>query len=375
MPTAALRKYAIQCLRWFAFWTVIALLFSIRTAGMEQSFHWKDSFLGSAAQWYVWALLAFPVMRVDRLLPVNRDALVLRFLFHVPLSLAFTVAYLYLNAAALDLLSGAFTHVPAMGGMLLGGIYWNIPVYWVIVGVYVAFDYQKHLKDRQVKTVELERLLSESRLETLRAQLHPHFLFNALNAVSAYVERDPRAARRMLEQLGELLRLSLDHSEDPEIPLERELAFLERYFGLQKIRFEDRLRVNMNIDPHTPAVLVPTFILQPLVENAIRHGISARPGLGLIEVSAWLEHGTLRLRVRDDGPGLPAGWSLEATAGVGLSNTRERLRHLYGDRQKFEITAAEGGGVKADITLPARLSAIPSPGASFAHEHAASTRG
>ncbi len=130
----------------------------------------------------------------------------------------------------------------------------------------------------------------------------------------------------------------------------------------------------MNIEPRAMEVMVPTFILQPLVENSIRHGISARPGHGVIEVSAWVEHGVLRLRVRDDGPGLPPGWSLEATAGVGLSNTRERLRHLYGDRQKFEIAPAEGGGVRADITLPARQAVLPPPGISFAHEHAASTR-
>jgi LytS/YehU family sensor histidine kinase len=255
--------------------------------------------------------------------------------------------------------------------MLRNGIYWNISVYWVIIGVYLAFDYQDHLKDRRLRNAELERLLSESRLQTLRAQLHPHFLFNTLNAISAHVERDPRVARRMIEQLGELLRLSLDHAEDPEIPLERELAFLDRYLELQKVRFEDRLDTVMNVDPGVLDALVPAFILQPLVENSIVHGVAASLRPSVISLDAWREGGRLRLRVQDDGPGLPAGWR----TGLGISNTRERLHRLYGDDgQSFDISGPAGAGVRVDIAIPFRPSSngTDAPG-STSNESASST--
>jgi LytS/YehU family sensor histidine kinase len=214
-----------------------------------------------------------------------------------------------------------------------------------------------------VRTAELERLLAQSRLEMLRTQLHPHFLFNALNAISANVESAPRTARWMLEQLGDLLRLALDHAEDQVIPLQRELAFVDRYMKLQKIRYEDRLDVVLDVDPLALHALVPTFILQPLLENAIRHGIATRSTPGQIEIQAWCEGERLHLSVRDDGPGLAADWDLERCAGVGLSNTRERLRRLYGDGQSFHIEAPVGGGVQVDLRLPLTLESAPGPAA------------
>jgi two-component system, LytTR family, sensor kinase len=236
-----------------------------------------------------------------------------------------------------------------------GMFHWNLLVYWVIVGAYVAYDYYDNFRERQLRTVELERLLAESRLEALRAQLHPHFLFNALNAISAHVEREPRTARRMLEQLGELLRLTLDHCEDQEIPLEREISFLDRYLAIQQVRFEDRLEAKVEIAPETLDALLPTFILQPMVENAIQHGVSRRSSKGSIGVTAWREHQRLRLRVWDDGPGLPAGWDPEEQQGLGISNTRERLRRLYGDTgHTFEVVNDSGGGVSVNISLPFR---------------------
>ena len=163
----------------------------------------------------------------------------------------------------------------------------------MIVGGYVASEYQDQIRDRKVQTLELERLLAQSRLEMLRTQLHPHFLFNALNAISAHVEGAPRTARWMLEQLGDLLRLSLDHGEEQEIALQQELAFVDRYLKLQKIRYEDRLDVIVDVDPRALRAYVPTFILQPLLENAIRHGIATRSVPGQIEIQARLEDDTL----------------------------------------------------------------------------------
>ena len=187
-------------------------------------------------------------------------------------------------------------------------------VYWAIVGGYFAVDYQEQMRARTLRTAELERLLAQSRIETLRTQLNPHFLFNALNAISAHVEGAPRTARWMLEQLGDLLRLSLDHADEQEIPLQQELAFIDRYLKLQKIRFDNRLDVIVDVEPPALRALVPTFILQPLLENSIRHGIARRSTAGLIEIQAWHENGSLHLCVRDDGPGLPRNWDPERGA-------------------------------------------------------------
>jgi two-component system, LytTR family, sensor kinase len=345
-------------------WSLLVLYFSTRTEVRGEPFvwipiTWVQALEISLAQWTAWGMLALVIIWIDRRLPIERDALVRRFLFHVPLSVIFTVAYTYLNYGNLTLLDA-----PRDSSLLAGGVLatsWRVIhrngtfLYWVIVGTYIAVDYQNYLKNRLVRTAELERLLSEARLNVLRTQLQPHFLFNALNAISAHVESEPRTARLMIERLGDLLRLSLDHIDRQEIGLEQELAFIERYLQLQAMRFEDRLDVSMNLDPDVQDALVPPFILQPLVENAVRHGAAARSAHGTIAVEAWRDNGRVRLAVRDNGPGLPAGWSLDRNQGIGIANTRERLRHLYGDgNQSLKVSDEPGGGVRVDLSLPFR---------------------
>jgi two-component system, LytTR family, sensor kinase len=346
-----------------ALWSVLVLFFSTRTEVRGEPFVWIPITWGQAlkislAQWSAWGVLALAIVWIDRRLPVEKDALIQRFLWHVPLSLMFTVTYTYFNYLNLIILD-----VPRDPSLLAGGVLaaaWRVIhrngtfFYWVIVGTYIAVDYQNHLKNRLIRTAELERLLSDARLNALRSQLQPHFLFNALNAVSAHVESDPKAARLMLERLGDLLRLSLDHIDRQEIRLAEELAFVDKYLQLQAMRFEDRLNVSMNLEPSVSDALVPPFVLQPLVENAVRHG-AARSVAGTISVDAWRANGTVRLAVRDNGPGLPAGWSLEHHEGIGIANTRERLRHLYGDgNQSLEISAEPAGGVRVDLSIPFR---------------------
>jgi two-component system, LytTR family, sensor kinase len=349
-----------------ALWSLIVIFFSTRTEVRGEPFvwipiTWPEALKISIAQWTTWGALALAIIYIDRRLPVKKDALIRRFLFHVPLSVVFTVAFTYLNHASLFILDA-----PRDASLLTGGLLtttWRVIhrnttfFYWVIVGTYIAVDYQNHLKNRVVRTAELERLLSESRLNVLRTQLQPHFLFNALNAISAHVEHEPRTARLMIERLGDLLRLSLDHIDQQEIRLEQELAFVEKYLQLQAMRFEDRLKVSMNLDPAALEALVPPFILQPLVENAVHHGTSARSSQGAIAVEATRVNGEVRLSVRDNGPGLPAGWSLERDEGIGIANTRERLRHLYGEHdQQIEFSQEPGGGVRVDLSLPFRPS-------------------
>ena len=348
---------ATRWLRALAFWTLIVLIFTVRGETVNgEALDWGQSFRRWAAAWYLWALLAPLIAWIDRQLPVDRDALVRRLLLHVPLSLAFTVAHLYLHYASSRLLRfpfepAPFDHPPSS---LVSPPYFL--VYWAIVGAYVLFDNQSHVKHRELRTAELERLLAESRLDTLRTQLHPHFLFNALNAISASVEHDPRTARWMLDELGTLLRSSLEHAREQEIPLHRELEFIASYLALQKVRFDDRLDVTSTVGEGLRDALVPALILQPLIENAIRHGIALRSTGGRIGMAIWREEMQLRLRVRDNGPGLPPAWDPDRDLGIGLSNTRERLRQLYGGAQSFTIRSAPEGGVEVDIALPYRES-------------------
>lgn len=347
--------------RWvlaFLGWTLIGVFYSIHTGPGEYS----DSLKFSLAQWYTWGVLTPVIMAVDRRLPAARDAILRRALFHVPLSLLFTALYTYAFEGACDVMglpnNFAFSLRPLQVA-LGGGFHWNYLVYWLIAGMYAAYDYAKVSRERQVRTAELERLFAESRLNTLRSQLHPHFLFNTLNAISAHVENNPRVARRMLDQLGGLLRLSLKHADEQQIPLQKELAFLDQYLALQKVRFEDRLDVEMSIEPVTLTCLVPTFVLQPLVENAIKHGITSRTARGLVRISAWCENSTLRLQVTNDGPGLPDGWHLETHQGVGLSNTMERLEHLYGSSHHIAIENRTEGGVAVNVGLPMHAAVQP----------------
>ncbi|HEY8459684.1 MAG TPA: histidine kinase, partial [Blastocatellia bacterium] len=181
---------------------------------------------------------------------------------------------------------------------------------------------------------------------------HPHFLFNALNTISAFVEKDPRGARRMIEHLGDLLRFSLEHAEDQETTLAAELAALDHYLAIQRVRFEDHLQLRMEIAPDALPAATPSLILQPLVENAIRHSVAQQTTPVCVTILAAREDGHLRLQVSDDGPGLPAGWRWDTHAGVGLINTKQRLEQLYPAAHQLTVSNAEGGGVTVEIILP-----------------------
>jgi LytS/YehU family sensor histidine kinase len=187
-------------------------------------------------------------------------------------------------------------------------------------------------------------------------QLDPHFLFNALNTISSQVERNPKLARGMIEHLGDLLRLSLETRDRQEIPLAEELAFLDHYLAIQKIRFGDRLKVETRISEDVRYAAVPSLFIQPLVENAIRHGISCRSSGGTVIVSAESAEKQLRIRVLDDGVGLPPGWTLEGSAGLGLSVTRDRITGIHPNGSSyFAVRRRAGGGTEAEVRLPLRV--------------------
>jgi two-component sensor histidine kinase len=283
-----------------------------------------------------------------------------------PADLALLAAVGLLVALGITLASGAVRHPgppgppPSGPGRHGGGPpgppFWYgflnaLVIYLGVLAAGLARTYSLRYQARRQQAVALQARLAEARLDALRRQLDPHFLFNTLNAISSLVERDPRGVRRMVARLAELLRASLDRADRPEIPLRDELALLERYLDIMRVRLQDRLEVSVEVDERVLDTPVPTLLLQPLVENAIRHGIEKRTDGGRIWIEGAESAGTLTLRVRDNGPGA----AVEAAEdGVGLWNTRARLQQLYGSAHRFTLGPAEGGGTVAEVQLPIR---------------------
>jgi two-component system LytT family sensor kinase len=235
-------------------------------------------------------------------------------------------------------------------------VHLSVLIYMGVVGTWSAYNYYQRYRERELQASQLEARLAQSRLQVLKMQLHPHFLFNTLNAISELIYKDPESADRMLTDLSDLLRLSFENLEVQEIPLKQELEFLEKYLEIEQMRFHDRLSVNMHISPETLAASVPNMILQPLVENAIKHGIAPRSSGGRVDINAVRSNGHLQIEVTDDGLGVPFGDLDNLPEGVGLSNTRRRLKHLYGDKHRFDLKKLEKGGLGVHLEIPFRLS-------------------
>jgi signal transduction histidine kinase len=246
----------------------------------------------------------------------------------------------------------------------------NLPVYWVLVSLVHTLRFYRRAEERTRRALELEARLADAKLQALRMQLHPHFLFNTLNAIAALVHKDPRAADDMITNLSELLRATLDTAAQ-EIPLRQELEFLDRYLEIQQMRFGERLRVEKDLDAAALDALVPTLILQPLVENAIRHGIepAARPGVVTLRARRG-EDGMLMLSVRDSGGG--SAPREKSSPGIGLANTRARLEALYGRAASLTLHADAEGGFLVEMQIPFREATPRSPAE---HEHSSVDRG
>ena len=235
---------------------------------------------------------------------------------------------------------------------LMSTVDYGVILYWVVLLIGQSVDYLRRADEARIRQAELQEQLAAAQLQALRMQMHPHFLFNALNSVAALIPEDPRVAEHMLTRLGELLRIYLRSSEVQEITLLQEIDFLRRYLEIQKLRFEERLHVHIRLDPAAESAAVPSLLLQPLVENAIVHGIADRDRDGSIEIDVAVEGAELSLRVADNGGDCgepaPAGWR----EGTGLGNTRRRLERLYGTRHVFSVEALANGGVCASIRIP-----------------------
>lgn len=292
----------------------------------------------------------------------------MRILAHLPASILVTLLYSYLLNAMSSVVGltgwGSMGAKGFLASISNGSLLGRWLVCCVILAARQTFRYYKHYLESELRLERMERSFSEARLNALRMQVDPHFLFNALNTISSQVERDPRLARTMIEHLGDLLRMSLEARDRQEIPLAEELAFLDHYVAIQKIRFADNLRIEIQVVPEVKYALVPSLIVQPLVENAIRHGVSRRASGGTVTVSAEPDANQLHIRITDDGVGLPPGWTLETSSGTGLSVTQERIVGLHPNgNSRFSVRPRAGGGTEADISLPLRFAGEQANGA------------
>jgi two-component system, LytTR family, sensor kinase len=321
----------------------------------------RQYLLSCLAEWWSWGLITPLIIAADNRFPLPQRGVQGWLPPRILMGLVATLVYINLFAtlkASLGIESWSQVRPDRVLTDALDGLFlWSLVVYCLIVGVVNAYRYQSRYLSAELRMERLERSFSEARLNALRMQLDPHFLFNALNTISAQVARDPRLARTMIEHLGTLLRLTLDSRNRQEIPLWEELALLDHYLAIQKIRFGDRLRIEMSIPPELRYAVVPSLFLQPLVENAIRHGLSPRAGGGTIVVTAASSNGRLEIKVTDDGVGLPPGWSLRSQEGIGLSVTRERISGLHPDGHSSFTVAPRAGskGTEVDISFPLHL--------------------
>ncbi|HYO82170.1 MAG TPA: histidine kinase [Bryobacteraceae bacterium] len=346
-------------------WTAMGVLFALPQ--LARSTEWQDVLRTSLAEWWSWGLITMVIVAIDRRLPLSDRQIGWRLICHVPLSVVLTILFAYTATAMRALLGvGSFAMVADSGILvrgLQGMLLWSLLVYWLILGGWLAKQYYERYLSSELRMERLERLSTEARMHALRLQLDPHFLFNALNTISSQVETDPRLARAMIEHLGDLLRLSLEINQQQHVPLVDELAFLDHYLAIQRIRFGDRLRFEQVLDDQARHALVPSMTIQPLVENAIRHGISPRASGGTVRVVAQTRADDLWIRVEDDGTGLPADWKQRRAEGLGLSVTRQRLEGFYPDGKSFfDVRPREGGGVEVELRIPLSYAASAANG-------------
>jgi signal transduction histidine kinase len=308
------------------------------------------------AYWWSWAILVPGVLWMARRFRFARQRWWRALAAHVPGVIFFVAVHtVFVASSRVWILGNAGEPLawwPEFQRQFFLNFDWGMMTYWAIVGGVHAFDFHRESQEQALETAHLETRLAEAQLQALQRQLHPHFLFNTLHAISALMHRDTEAADAMLERRSDLLRLTLDRIAVQEVTLRDELEFVEKYLEIEQTRFGDRLQVRTSIDPATLDAAVPNLLLQPLVENAVRHGIAPKLQGGHVEISSRRDGDTLAVQVRDDGPGLSQAARQALNAGVGLSNTRARLEHLYRDRFTFEFIEQAGGGLAVRIVVP-----------------------
>jgi two-component sensor histidine kinase len=358
----SVKKWVAIVAVWAALGVIYAgpIYFEVRAEGHG---HWAwRIFSWGILTWLSWAPLTPVMVWVARRYSLVGNSWKTSLLAHVPAFLL-TSAVHSAMATAITLTVQPFDNMgdspktfwPRFLSRLPSSFGSDLLVYGAVIGICYALDYYRKYREREFLASRLEAQLAQAQLDSLRMQLHPHFLFNTLNNIVGLVrDQKNHAAVNMLVGLSDLLRHTLDHSARQEVELREELNFIKLYLSIQEMRFSDRLQIKLDIDPATTKALVPNLILQPLTENALRHGFGRSADSGLVGISSAIEDGHLRLTVYDNGAGLPDDWQLKGSAGIGLANTAARLQQLYDDSHQFDIRNRDGGGVEVVIVMPLR---------------------
>jgi two-component system LytT family sensor kinase len=357
-----LKWAAVLCI-WIALGLIYAgpIYLEVRAEGMNHSaariFSW------GVLTWSVWALLTPAIVWLGRRYSLVGAAWKRSLLVHIPSFLIISAVH----SAAATLITLAVAPFDNMGdspaaflprflSRMKGAFGSDLLVYGAVLGVCYAIDYYRKYREREFLASQLEAQLAQAQLDSLRMQLHPHFLFNTLNGIVGLVrDNKNQAAVSMLVGLSDLLRHALEHSSRQEVELKEELNFIKLYLDIQQMRFSDRLQIEFDIDPQTMKALVPNLILQPLVENALRHGIARSVAAGIVGIKSNVDDAFLELTVFDNGVGLSSDWQLKSSGGIGLANCAARQQQLYNGNHRFDVRNRKGGGVEVVIVIPLRV--------------------
>ncbi len=345
------RDIAIVVAGWTALALAAGLQGALDAALLGHAASWPTAFRNAFLDWYSCALFIPILFVVVARWPLGKSAGILTWVGYVAVVALCTVLKFVVWVPLLHLLEPQ-TKL-SLAQYILGDFVFQFFAFWAVVGLLLALVYYRSFRDRETRAAQLEATLASAQLDALRVQLRPHFLFNTLNSVAALIHIDPDAADEMLGRLAELLRLTLERDGDPEVTLDEELQTLDRYLAIMRIRFRDRLRVEIVVTPQARCCKVPHFILQPLLENAIEHGIDRAEGTCTVSVHGDVVDGVLALEVTDRGPGLSPGPA--PAAGIGLSNARRRLETLYDRAGSLELDSGDGAGLTVRLRIPARV--------------------
>ena len=364
MPTEwNFRKVFISSMLVIGVWTFVALVFSIKQYlwhmdfSPEKPFSFSNKFTVQFVSCLGWvALTPLIAFTAEKFLPLGK--VFYRNIFYLALTglliILLQTVYQVITLPLFGYQSKmAYTTVfDTFKGMFISNSLLSFSLYAMTLGIILVNTYYKKFRERELRNSKLESNLTQAKLQALKMQLHPHFLFNTHNAISELVYTDPGTAERMIANLSDLLRISLDKADVEEVTLQQELSFVEKYIEIEQMRFQERLRFKLKIAPDTLDAAVPNMILQPLIENAVRHGITPLKEGGAIQVTSFSKNGKLHLRVMDDGVGLPSTGVKGIVRGIGLSNTQERLFYLYGDQQEFSVGSNNKKGFSVSIVIP-----------------------
>lgn len=350
-------------LRWcffFCVWTLLGVSFALSTyLGARQDnaqISFKRLLSGYLADFYLWGMLSPLIFLLARRFELRKQ-FPRNLLIHIGTSVV--LSGLVLSAASPLVWYLGYVNLarnPTLAILWRNNAFspyyfhQGLTIYWTTLVVAHALYYYRGLREKEAQTARLSAQLAQAQLQALKMQIHPHFLFNTLNSIAALLHKDVEAADRMIARLGDFLRLTLKRSDAELVEFDQELEFLKCYLDIEHIRFKDRLTVKMDIDPRALTAIVPNLILQPIVENAVRHGVARQPNEGLITIRARCQNGRLIMKVEDNGPGLKPNAN---GLGIGLSNTRARLEQFYGRDFSFQIANSTERGATVTLDVPA----------------------